>query len=664
MPTPPHAGRNPSELTADELAEVILFHNERYWLDNAAVIPDQEYDQLVERLRALDPSAEVLAAVGSGQRVADGDDKVAHDPPMLSLGKCYSGDELVKWAKAYDGSLVASPKIDGAACAIRYGSDGCFEVAGTRGDGSRGENISRNVAGLPDVPTRLSEQLVTRFGTGCEVRGEVYMPLSLFAAVSELYANPRNVAAGSIKAKEVGAVPPSQLRFFAYDLLGWEVATEREKAAILVELGFTPAPTEVCSVSEAEAVYQRLVGEREGFDYETDGVVFKIDDLAEQRRRGFTAHHPRWAIAYKFQGDSGQSVLEDVLWSVSRTGTVTPVAIVQPVELSGAMVSRATLHNLSNVQSLDLRIGDTLQMTRRGGVIPHVEGSLGGGDRPVVHPAECPVCQSPTTIRSSVRRVAGEDVETITLHCSAPSACPAVQRGILLHYTKVLEIDGFGEKIIDMLLEREMVRDAADLYELTVDHLQQLPRLGRTSAENLLGQVQNGRRVQLQTFLIALGIDTLGKHAAGLLSSRWDLAEIRALTVDQLADVHSLGAITAERIVSGLAELAPLIDRLQEQVDVYRPAANVDAGAPMAGQVVVFTGALERMTRRDAQQLVSRLGGKAGSSVTKDTTMVVVGGDGLNAPKPSSKLKKAKKLADAGQALELISEDDFLARLP
>ena len=658
---PPHADRDPLTLGADELADVIRFHNQAYWVAGAAVIPDQVYDQLVERLRALNPDAAVLREIGP-EPVADAD-KVEHDPPMLSLGKCYGADELASWANGWSGALIGSPKIDGAACAIRYDGEGRFSVAGTRGDGRRGENITRNVSALPDVPERLPAELVARFGGGCEVRGEIYMRLSAFAAVADTYANPRNVAAGSIKAKEQGAVAASELNFFAYDLLGWDVASEREKAELLASAGFTPAPTEVCSVEQAEAVYRRMVGERGGWDFETDGVVFKIDDLAEQGRRGATAHHPRWAIAYKFQGDSGESVLREVLWSVSRTGTITPVAIVDPVELSGASVTRATLHNLSNVRALGLRIGDRLQMTRRGGVIPHVEGTLGGGDELVEPPEACPSCGSPTEVHSSTRRVAGEDIETLTLACTTLDTCVAVQRGILLHYTKTLEIEGFGEKVIDMLLERGLVGDAADLYRLTVDDLQHLPRLGRASAENLLAQVNSARQVELARFLIALGIDTLGKHAAGLIASRWELAELRALDTAALAELHSLGDITAERIVAGLASMSGLIDRLIVHVQVDRPNLQADADALMAGETVVFTGALERMTRRDAQQLVTRLGGKAGSSVTKDTTLVVVGGDGLRAAKLSSKLQKAQKLIDAGQRLELISEDDFLSRV-
>ena len=320
-----------------------------------------------------------------------------------------------------------------------------------------------------------------------EVRGEVYMPLSAFAPIAELFANPRNVAAGALKAKEQGSVSATQLRFFAYDLLGWPVETETAKASLLRSLGFEPAPAVRCRRETAQATFEQMQTERERLDYETDGVVFKIDELAVQQRMGATAHHPRWAIAYKYQGDSGETVLLDVEWSLARTGTITPVALVEPVALSGAQVGRATLHNLSNLERLELSRGDRLLLTRRGGVIPHVEGSLGGGQERLLPPEFCPSCGSPTLVRSSARTVSGEEVVTRTLHCSAPASCPATLRGQLSHYTRVLEIDGFGEKILDQLVDRGLVRDAADLYRLRPESLVLLS-VWETSSRSALRQ--------------------------------------------------------------------------------------------------------------------------------------------------------------------------------
>ncbi|MCO4763268.1 MAG: NAD-dependent DNA ligase LigA [Myxococcales bacterium] len=661
MATAPYASRAPDTLTAAELAEAIQFHNAAYWRHNTPQIPDQVYDQLVERLRSLDPAHPVLDELGAGDTTDDGltaGDKVVHAVPMLSLGKCYGEAELLHWARQYDGKLIASPKVDGAACSVRYDDSGAFVAAATRGDGVRGESIGHQVALIPNVPAQLPKALVDKWGGAVEVRGEVYLPLTAFDVVSELYANPRNVAAGALKAKEQGAVAATELRLFAYDLLGWETATEAEKVTVLREMGFDPAPAHPCTRDSAQHVYDKISAERGDYDYETDGVVYKMDDIAAQKRLGSTAHHPRWAIAYKFQGDSGDSELIEVQWSLARTGTITPVAIVKPVLLSGAMVSRATLHNLSNVERLALHVGDRLQLTRRGGVIPHVEGNLGGGKDEVAYPPFCPSCGKATEVHTSTRRVSGEDLVTRTLHCTVPAECPQTLRGQLFHYTRVLDIDGFGDKILKQLLSRGLVRDAAGLYALTPSDLNQLERLGPKLAVKLVDNVAARRSVPLARFLVALGIETLGKHAAKLLASKWTLAELRSREVADFSELPGLGQLTAEQIVAGLAAQSALIDRLSMHVTIEAPQQTVTSGV-LDGQVVVFTGKLETMNRRDAQHLVVGLGGTAGSSVTKETTLVVVGGDGLTAAKPSSKIKKARKLAESGTGLMLLSEADF-----
>ncbi len=661
---PPFIDQPAAALDAAQLVEAIAFHNRAYFIADVPVIPDQEYDRLVERLRELDPNAAILVEIGGGADEAVGN-KVEHATSMLSLDKCYDHAGLRHWARELSGSFVASPKVDGAACTIHYDAQGRLRLAATRGDGRQGESIGHNVVHIPNVPKRLPAELVARFaGRLAEVRGEIYMPLSLFEPLRELYANPRNVAAGSIKSKEGGGVSATQLRFFAYDLLGWPVVTELEKARLLTEMGFEPAPAEECDTDGAAAIHQRWLQARPEMDYEIDGVVFKIDDIAGQARLGMTAHHPRWAMAWKFQGDSGQTTLVDVTFSLSRTGTITPVAVVEPVSLSGASVTRATLHNLSNLRRLDLHVGDTLLLTRRGGVIPHVEGNRGGGTEAVLPPSACMSCGEPTVERRSTRRVSGEDVVTQTLHCGRPNDCPTVRRERLLHFTAVLDMDGFGDKIVDGLLERDLVHDAADLFILDEAALLTLPRMGELLARRLLTQIAATRQVSPAKLLVALGIDTMGRHAASLLASRWTLEEILSLTTEELAGLHSLGEVTAERIVSGLAEQATLIERLLAQVEVQRPAEATSIDGPLAGQLVVFTGALERLNRRDAQQLVVRLGGKAGSSITGKTTMVVVGGDGLSAARPSSKLKKANKLAEAGHVIRILSEEAFHEELP
>ncbi len=649
-----------------------------YFNDLDAFVPDQVYDLLVERLRLRWPEAPALQAIGGArpraERSEDGaaagvadvegggdphDDegRVVHRVPMLSLGKCYDTQSFLQWLGERTSPLVASPKIDGAAVAIRYDASGLLIAAGSRGDGRRGDSVLHNVRRVPKVPAQLDVAALAGVGvSGVEVRGEVVLPLSAFAEVADLFANPRNVAAGVLKAKEEAGVPPERLAFFAYDLIGLPVEGEVGKADRLRALGFEPAAVERCRPDEAPAVFERWASARSELDYEIDGVVFRIDDLAEQRRLGSTAHHPRWAVAWKLQGDSGESRLIALEWSLSRTGTITPVAQVEPVELSGAMVSRATLHNLSTVERLGLRVGDRLSLTRRGGVIPHVEASLGGGSVACAPPATCPSCGEPTRVHET-EGPSG----TRTLRCGRPAACPAVLRGQLFHYTAALEIDGFGPKLLDALIEADLVHDAADLYQLRPETLQRLPRMGATLATRLCANVEARRKVTLPALLVSLGIDSLGKHAADLLATRWTLDELRQLSIAELAALHSLGSLTAARIVEGLHDAAPLLERLLKEIRIVEVERAGGQGGKLAGQQVVFTGKLERMGRRDAQQWVVRQGGVAGAAVTAETTMLVVGGDELAADPPSSKLARARRSLQAVGKPQILSEEAFFA---
>lgn len=682
----PHLGEPLASLSADALAEAVAWHDHAYFVLDAPVIPDQLYDQMVERLRAIAPGHPVLKQVGGG--FAGPGAKVEHAEAMLSLGKCYSGDELAAWLRgAYRESgraddadhiervtLVATPKVDGLACTIRYDAHGLLVQSATRGDGRRGEDITHNVRRMPSVPGQLAGRVETPDGPravpALEVRGEVYLPLSAFEAVADVYANARNLAAGTLKAKEEGGVPAEQLVFFAYDLRTDDEAfapdTEHERLALLEALGFLPVPADRCRLAEASAVYERWQQARPELDYELDGVVFKLDDLAEQRRLGTTAHHPRYAIAWKFQGDSGTTTLQDIEWSVSRTGTITPVAIVAPVVLSGATVTRATLHNVSRFEELGLHRGDTLALTRRGGVIPHVETNLGGGGAAFAVPETLPGTTLATERRVSERKVAGEVVVTTTLHLRDPDASPVVQRARLVHFADAMEIDGLGAKMVDLLLEHGLVRQPADLYELTPDQLAKLPRVGVVLANKLVAGIRGRSEVPIALFLRALGIDGLGAHAATLLAARFDLDGLLQAELDALTALHSLGDKTARGVLEGLREREEMITALRKHLRIVDAKADgqgegVDADAPFAGETVCFTGALETLTRRDAQQVVSRLGGRASSSVTKETSLVVVGGD-PETDKPSSKLKKARKLREAGEAVTIISEHAFRAR--
>ncbi|MSP93258.1 MAG: DNA ligase (NAD(+)) LigA [Myxococcales bacterium] len=648
-------------MTPDDLAATIALHDRQYHELGAPLIADAAYDELVAQLRALDPDHPALQRLGHPVQVDD-DAKVDHRVPMLSLDKCTTAEEFLRWARNAPGvDVVGTPKVDGLACTLRYGADGRLELAATRGDGARGENVTRNILQMPSVPNPLPAAAVSASG-GIEVRGEVYLPLATFRLVEDQFMSPRNLAAGVLKAKDSPALPPDQLAFLAYDVLGLDLSTKRDRLARLAALGFDAAPHCVASAEAAPGQFAQWTAGRADWPYETDGVVFEFDDTATVQRLGTTAHHPRGAIAWKFGTESGRTTLVEVQWSVSRTGTITPVAIVEPVALSGASITRATLHNLSNLRRLALKVGDTLDLVRRGGVIPHVEASHGGGHTLVESPLQCPACGSPTTVTETTRKVAEDVVVTHVLRCTTPTTCTLARRRALLHFCQALELDGFGEKVIDVLMDQGLARDPADLYALQAADLEGLPRFGKTMVQNLLAELERTRSVDLAVFLRALGIESLGKQTANLLAARWDLDALLGLEAADLAKLHSLDVKTGTAIVDGLGRERPLIDRLRAHIEVVRPQ-RAQAIGPFAGEVVVFTGALQRMGRRDAQQAVVRMGGLCGDSVTNETTLVVVGGGELEAALPSSKLKKARKLVAAGQPLALVDESVFYARV-
>lgn len=679
----PHADRDPQALTADELAEVLRFHDQAYFVRAAPLISDAAYDALVELLRAKDPRHPQLLRVGAAPTPAQPGDKVLHDRPMLSLEKCteFSGfwawlrgvcadvlgrpnnqkslpdADVQRWAaEASEARLVETPKIDGLACSLRYGADGVLRLAATRGDGRVGEDVTANARQVQGVALRLGD-----WGGGeLEVRGEIYLALSAFAEVADSYANPRNLAAGTLKAKDGPAISPSRLAFFCYDLVGPTFATEAEKLATAQRLGFVPAPWRTLTAAEAQQVFDQQQADKATWDFEADGIVLRLNDLALAERLGSTAHHPRAALAWKFAVDAGTTQLVDIEWSVARTGIITPVAIVAPVLLSGASVTRATLHNLSTLRKHGLRLGDRVELVRRGGVIPHVERVVEPSQQPPVQPPEhCPSCGGATARQERVDDKTGETVAV--LYCTQPAQCTAARTRKLLHFCQTLELEGFGDKVVETLLERGLVTDAADLFTLQAGDLQALPRFGETLVANLLAQVSKARKVELAVFLAALGIPSLGKQTARLLAKRGDLAAIRALTRAEIAELHSLGDKTGEAIVQGLCDQAELIDRLLQHVQLQAEVQVATTG-PLAGQVVVFTGALAVMKRSDAQKWVVERGGLAGSDVTAETTVLVVGGDELQAAVPSSKLKKARKLQEKGGSIEILSEPEFFER--
>ncbi|MFT6398931.1 MAG: DNA ligase (NAD+) [Bradymonadia bacterium] len=704
---------------ADELEAEIGRHNDLYWIKDEREISDEIYDAMVERLKSLRPESALITQIGAGAdevaAAALSDVKVVHEHPMLSLDKCYSEDELLKWFGTFKGDALVTHKIDGVAMSIRYGSDGKLDLGVTRGNGRIGENVTANIRHVHDVPNQVDRPL--------EVRGEVYMPLSVFdSRYAKDFANPRNLCAGAIKQKDPAKTANYDLRFFAYDALGLEDApTETAKRKILRGLGFVPAPGSTTSAENAQAAFDELsahrsllAGDQNANDFETDGIVYKVNDCSQHDAMGLTSHHPRYAIAYKYQGESGFSTLQGIEWNVSRSGSVNPIAHVAPVSLSGVTVTRVSLHNLSIIEKLggaELVPGDNVGLalskgarvlvTRRGGVIPHIEAVVESGDGSLHIPTECPSCGA-ATFRASDFLQAEHDIECVT-------------QGVrtLEHFVKVYDIQGFGPKVIEQLWDHDMVRVPADLYVLTVEDLVALDRLGRRSAQNLVDAVNGKREVELAIFLAAWGIPDLGTSVSRYIQDAFVetpnivsrttasaapqeelpllavahsrrtlpddatpmergeflLEEIRRAPATTFAEIAGIGPIVSEKIVDGLASRAGDLDALLQHVTVIAdaPAPEVDpSGTVLASASFLFTGAMEQMSRKEAQEMVRGLGGTTPSGVSAGLDYLVLGDK--DHPRylggwRSSKLQKAEKLIEGGSALQIISESEFLKRV-
>ena len=655
------SGTDFHKMSVAELEAALRLHNWKYWVENAPEISDYEYDRLVEALRSRRPDSPLLEAIGeagadSAEHPAEPTgEKVTHQRPMLSLDKCYTDEVLLKWFEKFEGDAVVTPKVDGVAASIRYDVTGRLELAATRGNGRVGELISDNIKYVHDVPARLPVGPV-------EVRGEVYMPISVFERdFAGDFANPRNLTAGALKQKDAPKTRGYQIRFMAYDLEpdeGIQLETEEQKAAYLTELGFRPVDSVTTNRADGAFAFRELQAKSRAFDFETDGVVFKANRLDEQARLGVTAHHPRYAIAYKFQGESAASVLRDVEWSVSRTGAINPVAIVDPVTLSGATVTRASLHNLSIMAKLGgsdgLKVGSQVLMMRRGGVIPHVEQVIEPGDQPVVPPTVCPACGGKTYSEDDV------------LQAEHTPSCSATRLGELQHFVRVIEAKGFGPKLLAQLIDAGLVEQPADFFALTVDALMSLERVGQKSAEKLVEQMDSRRDLPVDILLCALGIDELGPVVARTLATAFStLPAIQAATEEDIAAIHGLGEVIARNVVTGLEsrkdELRSLLSHVRVSAAAVVPGAADDG--PLAGKSFLFTGALESMKRKEAQERVRALGGEAPSSVVATLTHLVLGEGDLakfQAGWRSSKLKRAEQLNAGGARIEIVGEVVFL----
>lgn len=596
-----------------ELESLIRKHKQMYDLGTPE-ISDSAYDLLIAQLSAADPASVALSIV---ETITSG--KVVHLVPALSLGKCTALDDLTNWAK--EAPYVVEPKLDGMSAVLRYGAKGTLITAATRGDGTRGDDITSNAVHVPGVLGTDQES---------EVRGEIVMPLATFEAKYRVrFVNPRNLVAGALRSKSLDMELLGDLRFIAYHSTG-DYSTETDMLNDLVARGFDAATWHPCAdVLSLKACVETLTAARANFEYECDGLVIKIDSKSAQDRLGSTEHHPRWAIAFKFAGDTDHTVVKGVVWQVSRTGTLTPVVEVEPVKLSGAIVTRATLHTHSRFAALGLRVGDSIIMARRGGVIPHVEAVLGvrGQGAVLDAPSACS-CGAPVAIQGEF------------MVCTRPSDCRDVRIESLRHWCTVHKMLGFGRGAVERLFDT--MPTPAHLYAPTAAaSVHKL--MGDAIGAKLTAEIARTRRMSFNKLLHGLGIEHIGNRASRKVLQHF--GNIGAL-LDWAADetpLDGFGPATTAALRRGLLENIDLIEALLELVTIEDEPINapVEATGPFVGKSVVFTGALSDMDRVDAQALVRALGGTTPDSLTRTVNILVIG-DGAKASQ-LGKRNKAEK---------------------
>jgi len=650
-----------------ELRKEIAFHEKKYYVDNDPQISDFEFDQLMKRLEDLESRFPELITPESptqrvGEKPLDGFESVAHATPMLSIDNCYNEqglrdfeDRVRKLLPGEKIQFVAEHKIDGLGISILF-RGGRFAQAITRGDGVRGDDVTANVKTIKSLP------LVIRETDEVEVRGEIFLPTDAFLKINRereereeaLFANPRNAAAGSIRLLDSREVARRKLDVFLYYILinGKEPPAQWESLLLLKDLGFKINPhSRLCrSLDDVLAYYEEWTAKRDTLDYEADGIVVKIDSAAQREILGTTAKSPRWAISYKFPARQATTRVNDIIIQVGRTGALTPVALLEPVKLSGTTISRSTLHNEDEVRRKDIRIGDTILLERSGDVIPHVVSVMKerrtGKEKPFIWPKSCPVCGA------AVFRPEGEAIS----RCVNPS-CPAKLRESVLHFAsrRAMNIEGLGDSLVDQLLAKRLVREIPDLYSLKFDDLVSLERMGPKSSQNLLDQIEASRTSDLSRLIFALGIRHVGEKLARTLAEGFpSLDDLARAKVEDLTEIEDVGPKVAESIVFFFAQDGSrrLLARLKEAGLNFSARREKKGPGPLEGQIFVITGTLESCSRDKAKEWIERLGGATAEALSRKTTYLVVGSS------PGSKLDKAKKLG-----IRTIGEEDFLKLL-
>ncbi|RTR37889.1 NAD-dependent DNA ligase LigA [Shewanella canadensis] len=658
-----------------QLTSVLNEHNYRYYVDDAPSVPDAEYDRLINRLKQLEAENPELCLPDSPtQRVGGAPlakfNQITHLKPMLSLDNVFSEDEFDAFYKRISDktsetpTFCCEPKLDGLAVSILY-RDGVYERAATRGDGSVGEDITENVRTILSIPLKLRG---SDFPPLLEVRGEVIMPKKAFDSLNDrarakgekLFVNPRNAAAGSLRQLDSKITASRALGFYAYALgvvepESWPLGKgHHEQLMQLKSWGF-PVSSEVKLRGDVKSVidyYNDILTRRDALDYEIDGVVIKVDSIEHQLQLGFVAKAPRWATAFKFPAQEEMTLLEGVDFQVGRTGAVTPVARLKPVFVGGVTVSNATLHNADEIARLGVKVGDTVIVRRAGDVIPQIVAIV-AEKRPdsasdILFPQTCPVCDS------MVERTEGEAVA----RCTGGLFCEAQRKEAIKHFAsrKALNVDGMGDKVVEQLIDKELVASPADLFKLTASAMTMLDRMGMKSATKLVAAIEDAKQTTFARFLYGLGIREVGEATAANLANYFkNLDRLKSADADEFIKVDDVGAIVAQHLTYFFAQPHNLevVDNLV-QAGVHWPEIEAvsEEALSLKGQTWVLTGTLTKLNRNDAKAKLQALGAKVAGSVSKNTDCLVAG------EAAGSKLTKAQDLG-----VKVIDEDGLLAVL-
>jgi DNA ligase (NAD+) len=686
----------PSEAAAElaRLAEEIAVHDERYYQEDAPAVSDAEYDALRARNNAIEARfPELIRSDSPSRRVGAAPTgkfkKVRHAVPMLSLDNAFDDEDVKRFVDRIRRFLkldaeekitfIAEPKIDGLSLSLRY-EEGVLATGATRGDGAEGEDVTANVKTLEDIPHKLKGRNIPDV---VEIRGEVYMTKSAFLALNkrqeasgkQVFANPRNSAAGSLRQLDPAITASRPLGFFAYswgEMSELPADTQSAMAKWFGTVGFKTNPLAklVNSVDAMLAFHHAIESERAQLDYDIDGVVYKLDRIDWQERLGFVSRSPRWAIAHKFPAEQAITVVNEIDIQVGRTGALTPVAKLEPVSVGGVIVQNATLHNEDEIARKDVRIGDTVRIQRAGDVIPQVLGVViekrPKGTKPYKFPDKCPVCGS-HAVREVNPRTGKEDV---VRRCTGGLVCPAQAVERIRHFVSrnAFDIEGLGEKQVQAFFNEGLIAEASDIFTLekrdrrSSEKLADREGYGETSVRNLFAAIEARRRIPLNRLIYALGIRHVGETNARLLARHYGSIEAfrhsvkeatKGIDTDaykELTSIGGIGDVVADAIVEFLKERRnnEALDRLLAEIEVA-PMEQAKTDSPVAGKTVVFTGALERMTREEAKAMAERLGAKAAGSVSAKTDFVVAG------PGAGSKLTQAEKLG-----VKVLSEDEWL----